>query len=114
MSPWNTLPWNTILAIIGMSLLIPVILSIILIKVKRYEDLGMAVGVFLLILGSVSYVYLIPQDVIHETRLPVNYSWEDLGTVHYWERNGIFLTGIDQRRIPYLIRWLLPERTPII
>jgi predicted secreted hydrolase len=114
MSPWNTLPWNTIFAIIGVSMLIPVILTFIFLRVKRYEDLGMAIGVFLLILGSVSYVYLIPQDIIHETKLPEDYIWEDQGTVHYWERNGLFLRGIDQRRIPFAIRWILPERTPII
>ena len=66
MSPWNALPWNTIVAIIGISLLIPSLLAIILIRIKRFEDLGMAIGVFLLILGSVSYAYLIPQDIIHE------------------------------------------------
>lgn len=113
MSPWSTLPWNTILAIIGISLLIPSILAFLCIKMKRYEDLGLAIGVFLLILGSVSYFYLIPNDVIHETRLPQDYIWEDQGAIHYWERNGIFLQAKDDRRVPFVIRWLLPQRSPI-
>lgn len=113
MSPWDTLPWNTILTIIGVSLLIPSVIAILFIKIKRYEDVGLAIGVFLLILGSVAYLYLIPQEVIQDTRLPENYIWEDTGAVHYWERNGLFLQGKDQRRIPFLIQWLLPDRTPI-
>ena len=113
MSPWNALPWNTIVAIIGISLLIPSLLAIIFIRIKRFEDLGMAIGVFLLIVGSISYAYLIPQDIIQETRLPENYIWKDQGAVHYWERNGIFLQGKDQRRIPFAIRWILPQRSPI-
>jgi len=113
MSPWETLPWNTILAIIGVSLLIPCFLAIIFIKIKRYEDVGLTIGVFLLILGVIAYAYLIPQQVIDETKLPKDYIWEDQGAVHYWERNGIFLKGKDQRRIPFAIRWILPERSPI-
>ena len=113
MSPWNTLPWNTILLIIGVSLLIPSLIAILFVKLKRYEDIGLTIGVFLLILGGVAYLYLIPQEVIQETKLPENYSWEDTGAVHYWERNGLFLQGKDQRRIPFIIRWLLPERSPI-
>jgi predicted secreted hydrolase len=113
MTPWDTLPWNTIIAIIGISLLIPSLLAIIFIRFKRNEDLGMAIGVFLLILGVIAYTYLIPQEIIHETKLPENYIWDDQGSVHYWERNGIFLQGKDQRRIPFAIRWLLPQRSPI-
>lgn len=113
MSPWNALPWNTIVAILGISIFIPSFLTILFIRIKRFEDLGMAIGVFLLILGSISYAYLIPQDVIHETRLPENYIWKDQGAVHYWERNGIFLTGKDQRPIPFVIRRILPQRSPI-
>jgi len=113
MSPWDTLPWNTILLIIGVSLLIPSVIAIFFIKLKRYEDVGLAIGVFLLILGGVAYLYLIPQQVVSETKLPENYSWEDTGAVHYWERNGLFIQGKDQQRIPFVIRWLLPERTPI-
>jgi len=114
MSPWDTLPWNTILTIIGVSLLIPSVIAILFIKIKRYEDVGLAIGVFLLILGCVAYVYLIPQEVIQDTKLPENYIWEDTGAVHYWERNGLFLQGIDQRRVPFIIQWLLPDREPII
>ena len=114
MSPWTTLPWNTILVIIGVSILVPTLLTFILIKLKRYEDVGLVMGVCLLVIGSVTYVYLIPQEVIQETKLPDDYIWEDQGAVHYWERNGLFLKGIDQRRIPFAIRWLLPERAPII
>jgi len=113
MTPWNALPWNTIVAIIGISLLIPSLLTILLIRIKRFEDLGIAIGVFLLILGSISYAYLIPQDIIQETRLPENYIWKDQGSIHYWERNGIFLQSKDQRRIPFAIRWILPQRSPI-
>ena len=113
LSPWDTLPWNTILLIIGFSLLIPSVIAICFIKFKRYEDVGLAIGVFLLILGGIAYLYLIPQQVISETKLPENYSWEDTGAVHYWERNGLFLKGIDQRRIPFIIQWLLPDRAPI-
>jgi hypothetical protein len=114
MTPWDTLPWNMILTIIGVSLLIPSLLAILFVRIKRYEDVGLAIGVFLLILGSVAYMYLIPQEIIQETKLPENYIWEDTGAVHYWERNGLFLQGKDQRRIPFVIRWLLPERSPII
>ncbi|DAC72198.1 MAG TPA: hypothetical protein DSN98_06440 [Thermoplasmata archaeon] len=113
MSPLNTLPWNTIVAIIGMSILIPSLLTIILIRIKRFEDVGMAVGVFFLILGSVSYAYLIPQEIIHEATLPENYIWQDQGAVHYWERNGIFQQGKDQRPIPFALRRILPQRSPI-
>ena len=52
MSPWNALPWNTIVAIIGISIFIPSFLTILFIRIKRFEDLGMAIGVFLLILGA--------------------------------------------------------------
>jgi hypothetical protein len=113
MSLWDTLPWNTILIIIGVSILIPSLLAVLSIKVKRYEDVGLTIGVFLLILGGVAYMYLIPQEVIQETKLPENYIWEDIGAVHYWERNSLFHQGKDQRRIPFVIRWLLPERSPI-
>ena len=114
MSPLDTVPWNTILFIIGVSLLIPSLLATLFLRLKRYEDVGLAIGVFLLILGSVTYLYLIPQEIIAETKLPEDYIWEDTGMVKYWERNGLFLKGIDQRRVPFLIQWLLPERTPII
>jgi predicted secreted hydrolase len=113
MSLWDTLPWNTIIAIIGISLLIPSLLALLFIRLKRYEDLGLAIGVFLLILGVISYGYLIPQQVIDQTTLAEDYVWEDQGTVHYWERNGLFIKGKDQRNIPFAIRWLLPERDPI-
>ncbi|MBN2598909.1 MAG: hypothetical protein JXA75_00090 [Candidatus Thermoplasmatota archaeon] len=114
MSPWDTVPWNTILLIIGISLLLPSVLAVLFIRLKRYEDVGLTIGVFLLILGSVTYLYIIPQEIITETKLPEDYIWEDIGMVKYWERNGMFLKGIDQRRVPFLIQWLLPERTPII
>jgi predicted secreted hydrolase len=113
MSPWDTLPWNTIYAIIGLSLLIPSLFAIVFIRLKRYEDLGLTIGVFLIILGVVAYGYLIPQQVIDQTKLPEDYIWEDQGSVHYWERNGLFIKGNDQRNIPFAIRWLLPERDPI-
>jgi len=113
MAPWNALPWNTILAIIGISLLIPSLLAALFIKIKRYEDLGMTIGVFLLILGSISYGYLIPQQVVHETILPENYIWEDQGTVHYWERNSVLLKGKAQGSLPFDILQALPQREPI-
>ncbi|PNX45972.1 MAG: hypothetical protein BV459_07390, partial [Thermoplasmata archaeon M11B2D] len=113
MSPWNTVPWNTVLAIIGISLFIPSILAFVFIRLKRYEDLGLSIGVFLLILGVIAYGYLIPYQVIDETRLPEDYFWEDQGSVHYWERNGLFIRGTDQTNIPFFIRWMLPQRAPI-
>ena len=113
MAPWNALPWNTIVAIIGISLLIPSLLAVLFIKIKRYEDCGMAIGVFLLILGGISYGYLIPQDVVHETILPENYIWEDQGIVHYWERNSVLLKGKTLGNLPFNIQQALPQREPI-
>jgi predicted secreted hydrolase len=113
MAPWNALPWNTILAIIGISFFIPILLAALFIKIKRYEDLGMTIGVFLLILGSISYGYLIPQDVVHETILPENYIWEDQGMVHYWERNSVLLKGTALGSLPFNIVQALPQREPI-
>ena len=113
MSPWSTLPWNTIFAIIGISLLIPSLLAFIFIKLKRYEDLGLAIGVFLIILGTVSYFYLIPYQVVDEAKLPQDYIWDDFGAVHYWERNSIFIQDREDQRVPFLIRWFLPARSPV-
>jgi hypothetical protein len=113
MSPWSTLPWNTIFAIIGISLLIPSLLAFIFIKLRRYEDLGLAIGVFLIILGTVSYFYLIPYQVIDEAKLPQDYIWDDQGAVHYWERNSIFIQDREDQRVPFLLRWFLPVRSPI-
>lgn len=113
MSPWNTLPWNTIVTIIGIALLIPAALSLLLIKVKRYEDFGVVIGVFLVILGSISYAYVIPQDIVREARLSEDYIWEDQGTVYYWERNSVLLRETEQGVLPLGLQEELPQRSPV-
>jgi len=83
MSPWNALPWDTIIIIIAISIIIPSLLSVVFIKFRRFEDLGLVLGVFLIILSLFSYFYLIPNDIINEAILPENYIWEDTGNVRY-------------------------------
>ena len=113
MSPWNALPWNTIIAIIGVSLLIPSILAIVYMKFKRFEDLGMTIGVFLILLGVVSYAYLIPTAVVNEAILPENYIWEDQGTISYWERNSVFSQDNALAQVPLELSNLITKRSPI-
>jgi hypothetical protein len=113
MSPWNALPWDTILIIVAISIFIPSLLTVIFIKIRRFEDLGLTVGVFLLVLSLFSYFYLIPNDVINEAILPENYVWEDTGYVKYWERNSVFLKDNNEQMSYAAISRLLPKRTPI-
>lgn len=114
MSPWNALPWNTILIIIGISLFITSLLTVIFIKVRRFEDLGLIIGVFLVFLSLFSYFYLIPNEIINEAILPENYIWEDTGNVRYWERNSVFLKENDKEMTNLALGQLLPKRTPIV
>ncbi len=90
MSLWNALPWNTITLIIGLGLLIPSLLTILFLKFRRYEDAGTAIGIFLILLGTISFTYLIPYEVIDHAIIPEDYLWEDQGNVQYWERNSVF------------------------
>ena len=113
MSPWNALPWNTIIVIIAVSIFIPSFLTVLFIKFRRFEDLGLVIGVFLLILSLFSYFYLIPNEVINETILPENYVLEDTGLVKYWERNSVFLKDSDTQISYAALGKLLPRRTPI-
>ena len=113
MIPWNALPWNTIAIIIGLSILIPILLSLVCIRLKRYEDAGFTIGVFLLVLSIVSYGYVIPEQIIHETMLPQNYVWEDTGLIHYWERNSVFSHDENQKQLPVEITSIFSQRPPI-
>lgn len=113
MIPWNALPWNTIAIIIGLSILFPILLSLVCIRFKRYEDAGFTIGVFLLVLSVVSYGYVIPQQIIHETMLPQNYVWEDTGLIHYWERNSVFSHDENQKQLPMEITSIFSQRPPI-
>jgi predicted secreted hydrolase len=114
MLPWNAIPLNTIGIVIGLSLLMLSILAILLIKIKRYEELGWTIGVFLIILSSVTYVYIIPHEIVNNAVIPDNYIWEDEGKVHYWERNSIFLPDDYKAKIMSRIANLLSsKRDPI-
>jgi predicted secreted hydrolase len=114
MQPWNAIPLNTIGIVIGLSLLMLSILAILLIKIKRYEELGWTIGVFLIILSSVTYFYIIPHEIVNNAVIPDNYIWEDEGNVYYWERNSVFLPGESKAWIPIRIRDSLSKRDPII
>ncbi|MFH1101632.1 MAG: hypothetical protein V1726_06330 [Methanobacteriota archaeon] len=113
MVPWNALPWDTILTIIVVSILIPILLAIIFIKIKRYEDLGIAIGIFLLLLGTISYGYLIPYKIVNAATLPENYIWYDEGNIQYWERNNVFSTDQYQIRASSQIFKLFAQQEPI-
>jgi|GEM_PF-404473 len=113
MSPWNALPWNTIIIIIGCSILIPSFFTVLFIKLRRFEDLGLVFGVFLVVLSLVSYFYLTPNEIVNEAMLPENYVWEDTGHVTYWERNSVFLKNSDKQTSLVALGSILPERTPI-
>jgi len=63
MLPWNALPLNTIGIIVALSILIPSLITIILIKIKRYEEVGWIIGIFLIILSLITYSYLIPNEI---------------------------------------------------
>lgn len=112
MMPLNALPLNTIGIIVGLSLLIPAIISILLIKVKRYEELGWIIGIFLVVLSIIAYSYLIPNEIVDNARIPEDYIWEDEGNVYYWERNSVFYPE-EMNRFPAAIADLLSKRDPI-
>ena len=114
MTVWNAIPWNTIAVVISLSLLIPSLLAVVFIRLKRFEDLGAVIGVFLLLLGGISYFYVIPTDVVHQATLPENYLWQDEGRVHYWERNSVFLHTTDGSVLPFELAELANTRTPIV
>ena len=113
MIPWNALPWNTIAIIISLSIFIPILLSVVCSRLKRYEDAGFTIGVFLLVLSIISYGYVIPQQVIQEIMLPQNYVWEDAGLIHYWERNSVFSHDENRKQLPEEIINLFSQRPQI-
>jgi predicted secreted hydrolase len=113
MLPWSALPLNTIGIIIGLSLIISIILTIILIKIKRYEELGWVIGVFLIILSSVTFLYFIPHEIVDEAKIPEDYIWEDEGNIYYWERNTFFYPEEVRYQIPLWFANLLSKREPI-
>lgn len=114
MVEWSALPWDTIILIIVISILIPLLLAFIYIKIRRFEELGIAIGLFLIILSSVSFFYLIPHEIVEKAMLPEDYIWEDIGNVHYWERNSVFAPSEGYFEMPYQITGLFSERQPII
>jgi hypothetical protein len=114
MVPWNALPWNTIVILIGLSILLPSIFAILYIYRRRFEELGLIIGVFFLLLSSVSYGYLIPNEIIGKSVLPDNYRWEDQGNIHYWERNTVFSPSENLYEIPYQLLSLRSKREPIV
>ncbi|MFO7676866.1 MAG: lipocalin family protein [Thermoplasmatota archaeon] len=114
MAEWSALPWNTILIIIGLSFLVPSILSILFIKLKKYEELGIALGIFFILLASISLFYIIPNEVVEKAVLPEDYTWEDIGNVYYWERNSVFAPSQAYYQAPYQITNLISENQPII
>ena len=109
----DALPWDIIAIVLGLSIFIPSIIAILLIKVKRYEDVGTAIGIFLILLGSISYFYVIPNQVVDQALLPENYFWEDEGNVQYWERNSVFFPDDGQSDFPYQLTKLISKRKPI-
>ena len=78
MLPLSSLSWDTIGIAVGISLLIPSVLSVILIKRHRYEEVGWVIGLFLVILGLVTFFVIIPQTIIDEAILPEDYLWDVL------------------------------------
>ena len=113
MLPWNALPLNTIATIFALSLLIAAILSIVLIKTKKYEELGWVIGVFLIILSSITFLYLIPNEVIDNAVIPEDYIWEDEGNVYYWERNTVLFPEEMKFKIPAKIFDAINKREPL-
>lgn len=111
MLPWNALPLNTIGIIVGLSLIIPTLIAILLIKIKRYEEVGWVIGIFLIILSSVTFFYLIPNEIVVEAKIPEDYIWEDEGNIYYWERNTALFK--DDLNLPHQIVDILVKRDPI-
>ncbi len=112
MLPWNALPLNTIGIIIALSLLIPAIITLFLIKIKRYEELGWIIGIFLVILSLITYSYLIPNEIVDNARIPEDYIWEDEGNVYYWERNSVFSQD-ELDNLPPTLADIIVRRDPI-
>jgi len=113
MLPWNALPLNTIGIIVGISLLLSTIIAVFLIKVKRYEELGWILGVFLIILGSIAFLYLIPNEIVDNAVIPEDYFWEDEGNIQYWERNTVFFPEEFRFKLPTQIADLITWKEPI-
>lgn len=114
MAEWSALPWNTIFIVIGLSILIPSLLAILFIKLKRYEELGIALGIFFIILASSTLFYIIPHEIVDKAMLPEDYMWEDSGNVYYWERNSVFAPSQGFYETPYQITALFSQNDPII
>jgi len=85
----------------------------VFIRKKRYEDTGIAIGIFLLLLSTITYVYIIPQQVVNQAMLPEDYIWYDEGTITYWERNNVFSQDRYEIRIPNFLQKRLTNREPI-
>jgi len=114
MVEWNALPWNTIILITGISILVTTILTLIYIKRRRYEEIGIVLGLFLLILSIISVFYLIPNEIVEKAMLPEDYIWDDIGNVYYWERNSVFSPSEGYYETPYQITGLFSKRQPIV
>ncbi len=113
MLAWNALSWDTILLIIALALLIPTLLAVVFARIRRFEDLGATIGVFLLVLGLVAYFYLIPTTIVGQATLPQDYLWQDEGAVHYWERNSVLLHPSGGSVLPFELVELAAKRMPI-
>jgi len=113
MVPLNALPLNTIGIVIGLSILIPTLLTIFLIRIRKFEELGMVIGIFLIILSVSTYFYIIPTQIVDEAILPEEYLWEDEGDVYYWEKNSVISTDERVFKLPYRIERLISKQQPI-
>lgn len=113
MLPLNALPLNTLGIIIGLSILIPSILTIIFMRIKKFEELGMVIGIFLIVLSIVTFFYLIPQEIVGDTTIPEGYIWEDEGDVYYWEKNSVISTEDNLINLPPRLLDRLSRREPI-
>ncbi len=113
MLPLNTLPLDTIGIVIGISILIPSLITIFLIRIRKFEELGMVIGVFLIVLSLTAYFYIIPIGVVEDTILPEEYIWEDEGEVYYWEKNSVISTNEHIFKLPSRIDGLISRRQPI-
>lgn len=113
MLPLSSLPWDTIGIVVGISLLIPSVLSVILIKRHRYEELGWVIGLFLVILGLITFFVIIPQTIIDEAILPEDYIWEDEGSIYYWEKNSVIAPHESNIKLPPRLAERFSRREPI-
>jgi len=113
MLPLNTLPLDTIGIVIGISILIPTLIAIFLIRIRKFEELGMVIGVFLIVLSLTTYFYIIPMEIVEDTILPEEYIWEDEGEVYYWEKNSVISANEHIFNLPSRIDELISKRQPI-